>query len=64
METLIDTIKTLEMNKFVKWIDNAGLTEKLRSENLTVFVPSNEGIADFEDDTEDVSILNNLNIYH
>ncbi|KAG8182029.1 hypothetical protein JTE90_013960 [Oedothorax gibbosus] len=56
MENLVDTMKSLEMNKFVKWIGNAGLTEKLMSENLTVFAPSNEGIVDFEDDTEDNEI--------
>ncbi|KFM74623.1 Transforming growth factor-beta-induced protein ig-h3, partial [Stegodyphus mimosarum] len=56
MENLIDTMKSLEMNKFLNWVENAGLKESLLTENYTVFAPSNDAIVDFEDDSEDNEI--------
>lgn len=58
MENLIDTMKVLEMGRFIQWIDNAGLKEQLIRENYTVFTPSNEAVTDYEDETEDVSNYN------
>ena len=55
MENLVDTMKVLEMGRFLQWVDNAGLREKLMLDNYTVFTPSNEAVTDYEDETEDVS---------
>nr|XP_042899795.1 transforming growth factor-beta-induced protein ig-h3 [Parasteatoda tepidariorum] len=56
MENLYDTMKSLEMTKFLSWMESSGLKDKLMTENLTVFTPSNDAIVDFEDDTEDNEI--------
>lgn len=64
MENLVDTMKVLEMGRFVQWIEGAGLKEKLNSGNFTVFTPSNEAITDYEDETEDVSFLKYFSISH
>ncbi|XP_054713918.1 transforming growth factor-beta-induced protein ig-h3-like [Uloborus diversus] len=56
MENLIDTIKTLEMKKFLRWIETSELQEQLQTDNFTVFTPANEAVIDFEDDTEDNEI--------
>lgn len=56
MENVYDTMKSLEMTKFLSWMESAGLKEKLLTDNITVFTPSNEAIVDFEDDSEDNEI--------
>ncbi|GFR31261.1 transforming growth factor-beta-induced protein ig-h3 [Trichonephila clavata] len=56
MEDLLETMKSLERTKFVKWIESAGLEDKLKTGNYTIFTPSNEAIIDFEDDSEDNEI--------
>lgn len=61
MENVVETLKVLEMGKFVQWIDNSGLKEPLMTENYTIFTPSNEAVTDYEDETEDVSNLVSLN---
>ena len=55
MEDLVDTMKSLKMTKFLQWVENADMKDKLIEGNYTVFSPSNEAITDFEDETEDVS---------
>jgi len=50
MVPLDESLEGLELTEFLTLAKNAGVIDLLHSNNLTLFVPSNEAVQDFTSD--------------